>query len=201
MAGTGGALHLVPIYCGGRSSLIAPLGRILAGTFRLDVTEHPPGFDPELAFDAVRGQYNSRMLLAQLLRQSDGHRAAGGEAPRILGVTSVDLFIPVLTFVFGEAQLDGRAAVVSAHRLDTALYGLPADDEKLFERLEKEALHELGHTYGLLHCPDGRCVMASSTYVEEIDLKGARFCDRCLIALRSYSSTPTRTPLGSSRER
>lgn len=170
-------LHLVPIFCGERSRMIEPLTEELAEVFHVEVTVHPPSFDPELAFDASRGQYNSRMLLAQLLREP-----AGG---RVLGVTNVDLFIAVLTFVFGEAQLDDRAAVVSTYRLDNQLYGLEANPRLLFERLVKEAVHELGHTYGLLHCTDNRCVMASSTYVEQIDLKARTFCDRCLDQLRA----------------
>jgi len=174
-----GVLRLVPLYCGERSALLAPLARRLEALFPLTVEQHPPGFDPELAWDPSRGQYNSRSLLAQLLRDGNG-------ADRILGVAGVDLFIPVLTFVFGEAQLDGRAAVVSAARLDSALYGMPPDPDLLFARLVKEAVHELGHTFNLLHCTDGRCVMASSTYVEQIDLKGERFCDRCLEALRAH---------------
>jgi len=89
-----------------------------------------------------------------------------------------------LTYVFGEAELDGRAAVVSAFRLDNELYGMPPDPDLLFERLVKESLHELGHTFGLMHCHRTDCVMSSSTYVEHIDLKNDRFCDRCLRALR-----------------
>ena len=103
---------------------------------------------------------------------------------RVLCVIGVDLFAPVLTYVFGEAQLDGRAAVVSIHRLRSELYGLPADDDLLSRRLEKEALHELGHTYGLLHCRLQSCVMHASTYVEEIDLKSAAFCDACARRIR-----------------
>lgn len=170
-------LNLIPIYCGDRSHLLEPLAARLASTFHVRVAQHPPNFDPEEAYDASRGQYNSRTLLARLLSEVR-HREG-----RVLGVAGVDLFIPVLTFVFGEAQLDGRAAVVSSHRLDNALYGLPTDHDLLFERLVKEAVHELGHTYALRHCTDGRCVMASSTYVEQIDLKTDRFCDRCRAAL------------------
>ena len=74
----------------------------------------------------------------------------------------MDLYIPVLTFVFGEAQLSDGGAVVSAHRLRQEFYGMPTDPELLHERLLKESLHELGHTYGLRHCPDYTCVMSSS---------------------------------------
>jgi archaemetzincin len=172
----------VPIYLAERSGLLQPLAARLRRDFGLAIEEHPPAFDPELAFEPARGQYNSRILLAQLLR--DAH----GGAARVLGVTGVDLFIPVLTFVLGEAQLDGRAAVVSTHRLDNQLYGLPADADLLFERLVKEAVHELGHTHGLVHCHVGGCVMLSSAGVEEVDLKSDRFCDRCMRQLRQAIS-------------
>ncbi|MFN7967131.1 MAG: archaemetzincin family Zn-dependent metalloprotease [Acidobacteriota bacterium] len=166
-------LHLVPIYCGTHAEMIPRLAGVLEQTFHLTVERHPPAFDPELAFDASRGQYNSRLLLTELVKQAPDN---GG---RILGVTSVDLFIPVLTFVFGEAQLNGPAAVVSTHRLAAEVYGLSEQPELLFDRLCKEAVHELGHTYQLVHCPDDYCVMRSSQYVENIDLKSAGFCHEC----------------------
>jgi len=177
-----GVLNLIPIYVSGSADLLAPLAARLAEVFGLQVRQHTPSFDPELAFDVSRGQYNSRMLLAQLL-----HNNLHG-ATRVLGVTDVDLFIPVLTYVFGEAQLEGQAAVVSSHRLDNRLYGLPANRNLLFERLCKEAIHELGHTCGLVHCQRHPCVMMSSTYVEGIDQKSDRFCGRCLQSIRKAAT-------------
>ncbi|MCY2995344.1 MAG: archaemetzincin family Zn-dependent metalloprotease [Planctomycetota bacterium] len=171
-------LHLVPIYCGTSRDLLTPLAAKLSQVFGLRVEQHPPSFDPEVAFDASRGQYNSRILLGQLLNQQPPG------ATRVLGVTGVDLFIPVLTYVFGEAQLDGRAAVVSSYRLDNQIYGLPEDHELLGDRLCKEAIHELGHTYNLVHCHKHSCVMVSSTYVDGIDLKSSRFCEICRQGLR-----------------
>lgn len=171
-------LHLVPIYCGTSRDLLPPLAAKLAEVFGFQVEQHPPSFDPELAFDPSRGQYNSRLLLAQLL---DNKPAGAG---RVLGVTGVDLFIPVLTYVFGEAQMDGRAAVVSLYRLDSQIYGLPADRGLLFDRLAKEAIHELGHTYNLTHCHSHPCVMMSSPYVEGVDLKTDRFCPACRAIIR-----------------
>ncbi len=150
----------------------------LAKVFGLQTRERVPSFDPELAFAASRGQYNSRILLAQLLHD----RPEG--ATRVLGVSGVDLFIPVLTHVFGEAQLEGPAAVVSTSRLASQLYGLPPNRELLFERLVKEAIHELGHTYHLVHCRRHPCVMMSSTYVEDIDQKSDRFCPECHRSVR-----------------
>jgi archaemetzincin len=166
-------LQVVPLYLGGAAGLLADLEARLQRELGLAVERHTPSFDPDLAFEATRGQYNSRILLALLLRDLRPH------CSRVLGVAGVDLFVPVLTFVFGEAQLAGRAAVVSLHRLGPELYGLPPDPALLRERLAKEAIHELGHTYGLLHCRRGRCVMASSTYVEYVDLKSHRLCDSC----------------------
>lgn len=173
-------LRLVPIYCGEHADLLRPLSSRLERIFGFTVEEHAPAFDPELALDPARGQYNSRVLLAQLLR-------AEHDDP-VLGVTSVDLFIPVLTFVFGEAQLGGRAAVVSTHRLQNELYGLPRNRALFFDRLVKECVHELGHTRGLVHCRHDRCVMLSSNYVEQVDLKSERFCESCWEVVRRQRS-------------
>lgn len=136
--------------------------------------------DVAFAFDPLRGQYNSTGILKRLLTK------AGSETWRVLGVAEADLFIPILSFVFGEAQLGpthGAGAVVSLHRLRQEFYGMPPDPELQAERLLKESLHELGHTLGLRHCSDYRCVMSSSHAVENIDLKRAEFCPACAALL------------------
>lgn len=133
------------------------------------------------AFDSSRGQYNSTALLAQILNsyQSSNEKK--------IAIVDVDLYIPVLTYVFGEAQLEGAAAIVSLHRLSNQFYGLPRDDKLMVQRLEKEIIHELGHTFGLYHCRQFECVMRSSTYVEEIDLKRTTPCIHCAALLRNSS--------------
>jgi archaemetzincin len=174
-------IHIIPLgRCGdGNHPAVEPglnvlehLAASLARTFRAPCRIRPETFDLEFALDFQRGQYYSTAILQQL------ERAADLEA-RILGVTACDLFVPVLTFVFGEAQLDGRCAVVSAARLRDEYYGLPPREDLFRERLVKEAAHELGHTFGLRHCSDWRCVMASSHAVERLDVKGAEFCPAC----------------------
>ena len=134
-----------------------------------------------------RRQYNSTQLLARLLALSLA------DGTNLLGVTEVDLFIPILTFVFGEAQLGGRVALISTHRLHPQFYGLPEDRKLFYSRCEKEAKHELGHTRGLTHCRSYDCVMHVSNSVEQVDLKRSTFCATCATFMRQdsggYSST------------
>lgn len=127
----------------------------------------------ESAFDHKRVQYNSSEILLQVIS------SIPEDAVKILCVVEVDLFIPVLTFVFGEAQLKGPGSIVSLHRLNNKFYGLPHDRGLLAERLVKEAVHELGHNFGLVHCANPKCVMRSSTYVEDIDQKSVQMCAVC----------------------
>lgn len=149
------------------------LALVLPETLPVSCRIHNHPIEVESAYDPRRRQYSSTALLAQLVR---GYR---NPAAKVLGVTEVDLFIPILTFVFGEAQLGGRAAVLSLHRLDQRFYGMPEDRRLLLERCEKEALHELGHTFGLVHCLDVECVMHFSNSVEHVDLKSNAFCASC----------------------
>jgi archaemetzincin len=172
-------LILVPIYLGHHQGLCEPLAARLAATFDRPVQVHHPWFDPEASFDPNRCQYNSTRLLAQLLTDPPWAGSAPPET-KTLGITEVDLFVPVLTYVFGEAELGGQAALVSTHRLRPEAYGLPPDPALLAERLAKEAIHELGHTLGLTHCREDSCVMRPSTYAEEIDLKSDALCSACL---------------------
>ncbi|HEV2722782.1 MAG TPA: archaemetzincin family Zn-dependent metalloprotease [Thermoanaerobaculia bacterium] len=128
--------------------------------------------DPAFALHPERKQYHSTEILEQLARLDD-------DGTVILAVGDVDLYIPILTFVFGEAHLGGRCAVVSYHRLLQEFYGLPRDDRLAATRLAKTAVHETGHVFGLTHCDDYECVMAASHSVEWMDLKGAELCEQC----------------------
>lgn len=128
---------------------------------------------PEAAYEPKRKQYQSVEIMKMLAQH------APVDATRILGVTDVDLAIPMLSFLFGQAQLDGKVAVVSLYRLHQEFYGLPADDALLRERTVKEVLHELGHTFGLTHCSDSACAMSLATHIELVDGKSEEFCSRC----------------------
>ena len=171
-------LELVPIYLPDHARLLDGLAPALEQALQASTRRRTVWFDPEAAFDVSRGQYSSTRLLGLLL--DDPARRADW----VLGVTGVDLFVPVLTYVFGEAQLSGRAAIVSIQRLRAEAYGLPPDEHLLARRLLKESLHELGHVLGLLHCLAPDCVMHASTYVEDVDLKPAAYCASCLQGVR-----------------
>lgn len=133
----------------------------------------PPG-----ALDARRGQWSAPALLETVLATlPDG-------IPKALGVTGADLFIPMLSFVYGQAQLKGRAGVVSVARLRQEYYGLPGNEALLVERARKEAVHEAGHLLGLVHCSSPGCVMRLSVQVGQIDLKGEAPCPSCAARLR-----------------
>jgi archaemetzincin len=142
--------------------------------------------EPAFAYNLARQQYSSTEILASLTK----YCVAEGE--RILGVTAVDLYIPILTFVFGEAQLPGSYAIVSFHRLRQEFYGLPGNSAILRERLLKEAVHELGHTLSLSHCEDYQCVMSPSHGVEWIDLKASEFCNSCRSMVTNNSANRAR---------
>ena len=159
--------------------LIEYLTLTLPDVFRARCTELSIKVDPRAAYNERRRQYHSTQILAQL-RELDAD-----EGSRILGITDLDLFIPIFTFVFGEAQVGGCVALVSTHRLSQQFYGLPEDRELLFTRAEKEATHELGHAYGLAHCRRLDCVMRFSNSVEDVDLRASEFCPWCAATLRT----------------
>lgn len=170
-------IYIIPIQTGSRFWL-KPLEAGIHEAFGCGSRCVDMPFDLAGIFDPDRRQYNSSKLLLQIIA------APPAGATRVLAVADVDLFIPILTFVFGEAQLGGTAAAVSLHRLNSKFYGLPENLDVLTERLVKESIHELGHTFGLLHCRQPGCVMASSTYVEDIDQKSVDMCGRCREQLR-----------------
>jgi archaemetzincin len=131
---------------------------------RLDLSEF---------YDPGRRQYNGIKLLKKvdLTYSSDSHKT--------LGLFSVDLYIPILTYIFGQAYLNGRTGIASLYRFSNERYGISTDDKFILDRFKKEVIHELGHSFGLIHCHTSTCVMRSSTYVEDIDQKSASLCLKC----------------------
>ncbi len=154
-------------------ALLQDLRPAVAKTFRVSCEVLPVRLDPEFAYHGERQQYHS----SEILHRMQSFRTA--DSWRVLGIVAVDLYIPILTFVFGEAQMGGPCAVISSHRLRQEFYGLPPDPELFRQRVIKEAVHELGHTLSLTHCEDYSCAMAPSHAVEWIDLKKSTLCSSC----------------------
>jgi archaemetzincin len=157
--------------------LLKDLRPAVEETFQVSCKVLPVRLDPEFAYHGERQQYHSSEILHRM------QSFLTEDSWRLLGIAAVDLYIPILTFVFGEAQMGGPCALVSTHRLRQELYGLPADPKLFGQRVIKEAVHELGHTVSLTHCDDYRCAMASSHAVEWIDLKESTLCTTCRTAV------------------
>ena len=131
--------------------------------------------NPDYAYSPERNQYDARLILKDL------ERRLSDNAIKAIGITWADLYLPMLKYVYGSAQVEGRCAVFSLHRLHPRFYSpTEADNDTLFTcRVEKTTLHEIAHTFGLTHCSAPECVMYSSCHIEDTDCKNAEFCPSC----------------------
>lgn len=132
---------------------------------------------PQYAFNSKRNQYHSTRILESLKQIK-----ARGEL--ILGIVDVDLYVPELNFVFGEANILDSVCIISIMRLRQEYYSLPKNNKLFLERILKEAIHEVGHTYGLAHCDNPKCIMHFSNSLRDTDTKGPSFCFRCEVKIK-----------------
>jgi archaemetzincin len=143
------------------------LSKDLTRQFGLQCRFHTPLNLMEDAYDPQREQYLASIILSNL-------KTLGfPEAEKVLGIVAEDLYADELNFVFGQAELGGKFGVISLSRLRAP------DPSLLYQRTLKEAVHELGHTFGLGHCPNVLCVMHFSNTLHDTDIKSARFCGYC----------------------
>ena len=133
---------------------------------------------PRAAYDDRRVQYRGDGFLDTLAAHKNG-----GAPDILLGLTGVDIFLPRLNFVFGVADRERAVAVVSVRRLYPEFYGADPDDALFRKRVLKEAVHELGHVLGLIHCDEPGCIMHFSNAIGDTDIKGPGFCEECLAEL------------------
>jgi len=128
--------------------------------------------EPHDTFNKKRNQYLSTVILSAIMEQKDYTAYE-----KILGIVDHDLYVPELNFVFGEASR--IAAIISLSHLRQQFYHLPENRSLFHQRILTEAVHELGHTFGLRHCENPRCVMFFSNSLTDTDRKGPEFCPRC----------------------
>jgi archaemetzincin len=157
--------------------LTAAVGRGIERVFRAPSRIEPILSDLSFAFDAGRRQFHSTAILRVL------EDSAPPDAFKVLALVRVDLFIPILTHVYGEAQMGGKASVLSTARLTPGPGARGGPDSDVVVRTVKEALHELGHTFGLRHCPDPACLMHYCRSEADVDRKSSDPCRYCRILL------------------
>ncbi len=155
------------------------IGKCLETTFDLETTimtrQEIASHIPEPVYG---GRYNSTNILKFMADRIPG------SAFKLLAVTTLDLYSPIFSCFFGEAQLGGTCALVSLHRLKQEFYDLPPDQETFLARCEKEAIHEIAHTFGLLHCSNKHCIMYPSNNIIDTDVKSNTFCPDCTCLLK-----------------
>lgn len=142
------------------------------------------------AYSREREQYFSTQIISEAIKNT------GVLTGKIIFITDVDLYIPVFTFIFGEAQLNGKHSVVSVCRLHEEFYSERTNDNLLKERTLKEVLHELGHNFGLKHCVNWDCVMHSSSGIEEVDIKGKNYCRDCEKKIKFFATESVENTAG-----
>ncbi|MEW6163310.1 MAG: archaemetzincin family Zn-dependent metalloprotease [Nitrospirota bacterium] len=165
------------------SEILRDIANALKKAFHCEVEINKGISIPQDALNTRRRQYHSTTILKKIT-PTPMNRCGGFN--RVLGVIDADLYVPELNFVFGEADIYSGVTVISLTRLRQEFYGLHSDKGLFHLRAIKEAIHEIGHTYGLDHCQNPKCIMYFSNTLRDTDNKGPGFCNTCLSLLEDY---------------
>ncbi len=128
---------------------------------------------PLYAFEPKRNQYYGYKIIKDLLTEL--HQ----DVVKLIGITDIDLCTPVLEYIYGESQFNGKIALISIHRLRQEFYHFSEDNLLLLLRIKKVLIHELGHCFGMVHCDDTMCAMYLANNIFTLDNKNDKFCARC----------------------
>jgi archaemetzincin len=175
-------IFLAPVNFSNKA-ILKKLQKDLSKIFFAEVELLELNLDISDTYSPERKQYYSTRILEKAISKTEDYEG------KILLLTELDIYVPVLTFIFGEAQYKGKHSLVSVCRLHEEFYTGITNEELFYERTKKEVLHELGHNLGLLHCFDWDCVMHSSNSIEEVDIKGNFYCSYCLTEISSEYKT------------
>jgi len=141
--------------------------------FKLKCYVKSPLTHPDYAYNPKRKQYLADKFLGNIKKIK-----IDDSINKIIGITEVDLYARGLNFIFGQAELSSRNCIISVIRLDPRFYRDEYNEKLFYERVLKEAVHELGHTFGLQHCDNRKCVMVFSNSLLDTDYKSSNFCER-----------------------
>ena len=172
-------INLVPVQIK-NSSLIEFIRKQLELILNSEILINNVDIDLKKHFNESRKQYYSTEIITSSIPLTIDLQG------KVLFLVDVDLFVPVFTYLFGEAQLNGKHSIVSIFRLYEEFYTGRTNDKLFYTRVLKEVLHELGHNFGLLHCESWDCVMHSSAGIEEVDVKGKFYCSKCESTVNKY---------------
>lgn len=148
------------------------ISKRLANILFLPVKYNSPIKTPIEFYNSIRNQYVGSYFLKYLENFKEGRDI-------VLGIIPFDLYDDNLNFIFGIASPITKTAIISTYRLHNSFYGLEEDFNIYIDRVTKEAVHEIGHTLGLSHCPNPKCVMHFSNSIHDTDKKSYYFCENC----------------------
>jgi archaemetzincin len=183
-------LYIQPMGVCGKPQLGSEAVRqALSAFYELEIRILPCVALPEAAYYKPRRRYRAERILDFL------NRRIPADGWRILGLTATDISTTNGKItdwgILGLGELPGKTSVISSFRCKKKA----RNTRHAIVRLAKVAVHEIGHTLGLPHCPTRTCLMEDAVgKVATVD-RERDFCARCRQAA-AQAGCPIKTPVG-----